>query len=42
MYLVYGNSLVEIKEKINKIIETINTNNVIKYNYTETDIDLIL
>ena len=42
MYLVYGNSLVEIKEKINKIIETINTSNIIKYNYTETDIDLIL
>ena len=42
MYLVYGNSLIEIKEKINEIIETLKTNNIIKYNYTETNIDYII
>lgn len=42
MYLVYGNSLIEIKEKINEIIETLKTNNIIKYNYTETNIDEII
>ena len=42
MYLIYGNSLIEIKEKTNQIIETLKTSNIIKYNYTETNINDII
>lgn len=38
MYLIYGNSQIEIQEKINEIIQENNSNNVIKYSYIENEL----
>ena len=42
MYLIYGNSQIEIKSKINEILNKLNTKNIIKYSYLETNIEDIL
>lgn len=38
MYLIYGNSQIEIQQKINEIIQENNSNNVIKYSYIENEL----